>query len=170
MKLRPEQLAAALNKGPASIYVVSGDEPLLVEESAALIRGALREAGVGERQSFQTETSFKWAEWLAGFDCLSLFAERRLIDLVEQEAAARQVLPQRGIERALVRPLLPHMGGDVALDQTGEIARRTVQDLHEKSARGADGAVGIDEYAERGGGRHLLRRTEVMGDVLGDLA
>lgn len=81
MKLRPEQLAASLNKGPASIYVVSGDEPLLVEESAALIRTALREAGVGERQSFQTETGFKWAEWLAGFDSLSLFAERRLIEL-----------------------------------------------------------------------------------------
>ncbi len=81
MKLRPEQLAGALNKGLAPIYVVSGDEPLLVEEAAAQIRHALREKGVAERQSYQAETGFKWAEWLAGFDSLSLFAEQRLVEL-----------------------------------------------------------------------------------------
>jgi DNA polymerase-3 subunit delta len=81
MKLRPEQLAAALKKGLAPIYIVSGDEPLLVEEAAALIRQALREAGVAERQAFQAETGFKWSEWLSSFDSLSLFAERRLIEL-----------------------------------------------------------------------------------------
>lgn len=81
MKLRPEQLAAALKKGLLPIYIVSGDEPLLVEETAALIRQALREKGVAERQSFQAETGFKWAEWLASFDSLSLFAEQRLIEL-----------------------------------------------------------------------------------------
>ncbi|MEW5893089.1 MAG: DNA polymerase III subunit delta [Pseudomonadota bacterium] len=81
MKLRPDQLAAALKKGLAPVYVVSGDEPLLVEEAAALIRHALRAAGVAERQSFQADTGFKWSEWLASFDSLSLFAERRLIEL-----------------------------------------------------------------------------------------
>jgi len=81
MRLRPEQLEAALKRDLAPVYVVSGDEPLLVDETAARIRAALRRAGVGERQSFQAESGFDWAAWLAGFDSLSLFASRRLVEL-----------------------------------------------------------------------------------------
>ncbi len=81
MRLKPEQLAAALKKGPAPVYVVSGDEPLLVDEAAAQIREALRGQGVGERRAFEAGAGFGWAEWLAGFDSLSLFAERRLVEL-----------------------------------------------------------------------------------------
>ena len=81
MRIRPEQLEAALDRGLAPVYVVSGDEPLLVFEAAASIRAALLRAGVGERQLFQAESGFNWAEWLAGFDSLSLFASRRLVEL-----------------------------------------------------------------------------------------
>jgi DNA polymerase-3 subunit delta len=81
MRIRPEQLEATLKRGLAPVYVISGDEPLLVDEAAAAIRAALRRAGVGERQSFQVEGGFDWDAWLAGFDSLSLFAIRRLVEL-----------------------------------------------------------------------------------------
>lgn len=81
MRIRPEQLEATLKRGLAPVHVVSGDEPLLVDEAAASIRAALRRAGVEERQSFQAEGGFNWAEWLAGFASLSLFASRRLVEL-----------------------------------------------------------------------------------------
>lgn len=81
MRLKPEQLAASLKRGLRPVYVVSGDEPLLVDEACAQIRAALRGQGVSERQGFQAETGFKWGDWLAGFDSLSLFAERRLVEL-----------------------------------------------------------------------------------------
>lgn len=81
MRIRPDQLEATLKRGLVPLYVISGDEPLLVDEAAASIRAALRRAGASERQTFQAESGFDWAEWLAGFDSLSLFASRRLVEL-----------------------------------------------------------------------------------------
>lgn len=81
MKLRAEQLAATLNRGVAPVYAITGDEPLLVDEAAALIRQALYKQGVDTRQSFQADTGFDWRDWLAGFDALSLFASRQLVEL-----------------------------------------------------------------------------------------
>ena len=45
MRLRADQLAGALGKGLAPIYVLSGDEALLTDEAAAQIRQAARAAG-----------------------------------------------------------------------------------------------------------------------------
>jgi hypothetical protein len=71
MKLRGEQLEGALNKALAPIWLIAGDEPLLVDEAVARIRQAARARGFDERQSFQAETGFDWRGWLAGFDSLS---------------------------------------------------------------------------------------------------
>jgi len=81
MKLRGEQLDANLKRGLAPIWLVSGDEPLLTDEACASIRAAARARGYDERQSYQSETGFDWKAWLAGFDSLSLFSSRRLIEL-----------------------------------------------------------------------------------------
>ena len=43
MRLKAEQLSAHLaSKGLASVYIISGDEPLLVQESADIIRTAAK--------------------------------------------------------------------------------------------------------------------------------
>jgi DNA polymerase III subunit delta len=81
MKLRGEQLDAHLQRPLASIWLVSGDEPLLTDEAAAQIRSVARAKGFAERQSYQAETSFDWRGWLAGFDSLSLFSNQRLIEM-----------------------------------------------------------------------------------------
>jgi DNA polymerase-3 subunit delta len=81
MKLRPDQLAGALAKGLAPVYAICGDEPLLTDEAAALVRDAARKAGAEERHSFQVETGFNWSTLAGGFDSLSLFASCRLVEL-----------------------------------------------------------------------------------------
>lgn len=81
MKLRGEQLDGVLGKGLAPIWLIAGDEPLLVDEAAARIRETAHARGYDERQSFQAESGFDWRGWLAGFDCLSLFASRRVVEL-----------------------------------------------------------------------------------------
>ena len=81
MKLKGEQLDAALKKSLAPLWLVSGDEPLLTDEACARIRAAARVQGFDERQSWQAEAGFDWRGWLAGFDSLSLFASRRLVEL-----------------------------------------------------------------------------------------
>ena len=57
MNLRPEQLVAHLAKPLAPLYVLHGDEPLLVIEAGDAIRAAAREQGYAEREVLVTGTS-----------------------------------------------------------------------------------------------------------------
>lgn len=81
MRLRGDQLPGALRAPLAPVWLLSGDEPLLIDEALAELRAAALKQGFDERQSAQSEPGFAWREWLAGFDSLSLFASRRLVEL-----------------------------------------------------------------------------------------
>ncbi|MGR9089719.1 MAG: DNA polymerase III subunit delta [Gammaproteobacteria bacterium] len=82
MLISPEKLPADLERrGLAPGYLVFGDEPLQVMESADAIRAAARAAGIGERLIFEVEAGFDWQQLLLGANELSLFAERRLIEI-----------------------------------------------------------------------------------------
>jgi DNA polymerase-3 subunit delta len=81
MRLSADQLPAALSRSVASMYLVSGDEPLLVGEAADLIRTAARAAGHAERTVFFVERGFAWDEFNNASHALSLFAERRLFEV-----------------------------------------------------------------------------------------
>ena len=81
MRIRAEQLPSALARGLAGIYLVSGDEPLLVGEAADAVRAAARAAGYADRQVFFIDRSFSWDELRLAGQSLSLFAERRLFEL-----------------------------------------------------------------------------------------
>jgi DNA polymerase-3 subunit delta len=63
------------------MYLVSGDEPLLVGEAADAIRAAARAAGYADRQVFFVDRSFSWDELRLASHSLSLFAEKRLFEL-----------------------------------------------------------------------------------------
>lgn len=80
-KLRPEQLSAALSKQLAPIYLISGDEPLLIQETCDSIRQAARQAGFIERELYHCDAGFDWNQVLASAHSLSLFAERKIIEL-----------------------------------------------------------------------------------------
>lgn len=82
MLVSPEKLPADLDRrGVAPAYLVFGDEPLQVMESVDAIRAAARAAGVGERLVFEVAAGFDWQQLIAGANELSLFAERRLIEI-----------------------------------------------------------------------------------------
>jgi DNA polymerase III subunit delta len=81
LRLNSDQLPAALARGLAPVYLVSGDEPLLVGEAADAIRAAARKAGYADRQVFFIDRSFSWDGLRSASQSLSLFAERRLFEL-----------------------------------------------------------------------------------------
>ena len=81
MRLRVEQLAQHFSKGLAPIYVVSGDEPLQHNESSDAIRAAAREAGYQSREIFEAGSGFDWQSLLMEANSLSLFTEKKIIDL-----------------------------------------------------------------------------------------
>ncbi|MDY6955904.1 MAG: DNA polymerase III subunit delta [Pseudomonadota bacterium] len=81
MKLSPEKLPAALEQAMAPIYLVGGDEPLLVEEAADTVRAAARQAGFNERRVMFAEPGFDWSALASELASGSLFGDRRLVEL-----------------------------------------------------------------------------------------
>jgi DNA polymerase III subunit delta len=81
MQLRPEALEGHLAKGLAPLYVITSDEHLLALEAADRIRRAARAQGYTEREVLSVERSFKWGELLAANQAMSLFGDKKLIEL-----------------------------------------------------------------------------------------
>ena len=81
MLLKGEQLAAHLERELRPLYVVYGDEPLLVIEAADAIRARARQQGYSEREVLTVLPHFDWGQLLAAGGNLSLFGDRKLIDL-----------------------------------------------------------------------------------------
>ncbi len=81
MKLKPEAVADHLKREIAPVYLLSGDEPLLLNELADQVRGALKQHGFVERTVLTAEVGFRWSGLSAEGAALSLFAEKRIVDL-----------------------------------------------------------------------------------------
>ena len=81
MQLRPEQLAAHLQKPLQSFYVLHGDDPLLTIETGDALRAAARRQGFDERTVLVVTPSFRWEELFHAAGNLSLFGGRTLVDL-----------------------------------------------------------------------------------------
>ena len=81
MQLKPEQLETRLRKQLDPVYFISGDEPLRVLEAADAVRSAALAQGYNEREVMTVQAGFDWETLASSGDSLSLFAERRMIDL-----------------------------------------------------------------------------------------
>ncbi len=81
MKLQSNQLPAHLKNSLATCYLVTGDEPLLVDEALDQIRAAARDRGFGARELHVAATGFDWQQLAAAGANLSLFAEKRIVEL-----------------------------------------------------------------------------------------
>ena len=80
-QLRANQLARQLAGGLSPVYFIHGDETLLVGECADAVRAAARERGYSDRQVLSADSGFDWNRLSAASDSLSLFSERRILEL-----------------------------------------------------------------------------------------
>ncbi|MDJ0916675.1 MAG: DNA polymerase III subunit delta [Woeseiaceae bacterium] len=81
MKVQANQLSSHLKSSLAPCYLVSGDEPLLVDETLDAVRGAAKAAGFVDRDVQVAATGFDWQQLFESGANLSLFSERRIIEL-----------------------------------------------------------------------------------------
>ncbi len=81
MRISATHLPDRLARGLAPLYVVVGDEPLAAQEAEDAIRAAARAGGHGERTVFTMQGRANWQAIFAGADTLSLFGERRLVEI-----------------------------------------------------------------------------------------
>ncbi|HTX23130.1 MAG TPA: DNA polymerase III subunit delta [Steroidobacteraceae bacterium] len=81
MKLNPDSLARHLAQELNRVYLISGDEPLLVGEAADAVRARARALGFTEREVHVLDRGTDWDAVRASADTRSLFAARRIIEL-----------------------------------------------------------------------------------------
>jgi len=81
MRLGIHQLGSHLKQPLLPVYLISGDEPLQRGEALDAIRAAARGQGHSERELLEHDAHFDWNLLAAMADNLSLFGDRRLIEL-----------------------------------------------------------------------------------------
>jgi len=87
VKISGDNLAASLARQLQTIYLVSGDEPLLVNEAADAIRATARKQGFEERELHVVERGFDWQGLIANSRSMSLFAQRKIVEIRMANAA-----------------------------------------------------------------------------------
>lgn len=80
-KLSFDQLGKSLGSKLSPVYLVSGDEPLLVQEACDAIRGAAKKQGFSERELFHADPHFHWTNLLHSANSMSLFADRKILEV-----------------------------------------------------------------------------------------
>ena len=81
MQVKENDLESHLSQKLAPIYLISGDETLLVEEACDAVLKAARQAGFTERSVHHVETGFKWSNLRHDAASMSLFAEKKVLDV-----------------------------------------------------------------------------------------
>jgi DNA polymerase III subunit delta len=82
MQLGAAQLPQHLQRGLKPLYMLHGDEPLLVQEAADAIRAAARTQGYTERTVHTVSGAhFDWSAVLAAGGSLSLFADKQIVEV-----------------------------------------------------------------------------------------
>ena len=81
MRIRPDQLSGHLKQRLAPIYIIHGDEPLLLMEATDAIRKSAKQQGYDEREVLNVEAGFDWNSLAMTANSGSLFSERRLLEL-----------------------------------------------------------------------------------------
>jgi len=81
MRLAQAQLESHLKQGLQALYVMVGDEPLAQRECLDAIRAAARMQGFDERTSLTVERNFNWQQIQSYGQSISLFSNRRLLEL-----------------------------------------------------------------------------------------
>ena len=81
MRIRSEQLTGHLSKQLLPAYLITGDELLITQECCDTIRQHCRKEGISEREVLNVDRSFDWAQLLDSGQSMSLFGDRKLIEL-----------------------------------------------------------------------------------------
>ncbi|WP_194437095.1 DNA polymerase III subunit delta [Vibrio fluminensis] len=97
MRIFADRLADQLSKQLHPIYLLFGNEPLLLQESRQAIQQTAKQQGFDERHRFAIDTSFDWNQVYDCCQALSLFSARQLIELE---------LPEAGVNAAIAKELV----------------------------------------------------------------
>ena len=159
MRIYPEKLAGELRKQLLPVYLVSGDEPLLVQECCDQVRQAARAAGCTDREIIDVGPRFNWDEILHSASSMSLFAERKLVEIRLPSGK-----PGADGSKALCEYLeVSACGDDVLLIVSGKIDRQSTNSKWYKALDKAGATVQVWPVDARNLPRWLQQRVQAAG-------
>ncbi|WP_455852958.1 DNA polymerase III subunit delta [Pantoea endophytica] len=97
IRIYPEQLSAQLREGLRACYFLTGNEPLLIQESADAIRATATAQGFEEHFSVTIDAQTDWDAIFVSCQSLSLFTQRQTLTLQ---------LPENGPNAAIAEQLV----------------------------------------------------------------
>ena len=164
MRLYPEKLADHLQQKLLPVYLVSGDEPLLLQECCDQIRQKARAENCNEREIIEGGVSnFNWQDILHSASNMSLFADRKLIEL-------RLPSGKPGAEgsKALCEYLDMASGDDVLLIVSGKIDKQSTNSKWYKALDKAGVTVQVWPVDAKNLPRWLQQRVRNAGMSIDD--
>lgn len=81
MKIAASRLGEQLGKELRPVYLISGDEPLQVHEAVQQVRQSAAASDFSEQSRLQVARGFNWGEFDLSLNSLSLFAEKKLVEI-----------------------------------------------------------------------------------------
>ncbi|MGJ8687470.1 MAG: DNA polymerase III subunit delta [Spongiibacteraceae bacterium] len=158
MRLRPEKLAGHLKQGLANCYLISGDELLLNQECCDEIRTACREQGVTEREILEVDRYFNWQQLHDVGQSMSLFAERKLIEL--RLGSAKMDAKSSA---ALQEYLNAADGSNILLLNCGRLDNRSLNSKWVKAIDAAGVVMQVWPIERRQLGQWIMQRMRARG-------
>lgn len=96
MRVYADKLAVHLAKHFKPIYLIFGNEPLLIQESRQAIQKSALQHGFDERHRFAADANLDWNQVHDCLQALSLFSSRQLIEIE---------IPESGVTTAISKEL-----------------------------------------------------------------
>ena len=130
MRVKSEILPKTLLTNKYSAFWISGDEPLLVQESADLVRQYFRKNGFEEREIYNVDSDFNLERFTTSVNNRSLFSKNKIIELRLDKVAGKNgsadKLKLGRDEKAAIDTFLVNNNPDFALIITSVKIDRTV--------------------------------------------
>lgn len=95
IRIYPEQLSAQLREGLRACYFLTGNEPLLIQESADAIRATASAQGFEEHFSVTIDAQTDWDAIFVSCQSLSLFTQRQTLTLQLPENGPNAVIAEQ---------------------------------------------------------------------------
>jgi DNA polymerase-3 subunit delta len=158
LKIKPESLAAHLRERLLPVYLISGDDPLLTGEAVDAVRRRARETGFTERDVHFMERGGDWDAVLASVASMSLFAERRIVEV-------RLPTGRPGVTGAKVlKRVIDSAGADtLLLILTGRLDREAANSEWARAVEAQGASLALWPIARAAFPEWLQRRAHQLG-------
>ncbi len=100
--MRSQDLSSRLRSPIAPLWLITGEEPLLMLEAADMIRSKAREEGCTEREVLNASANWDWNKLFDACQAMSLFGDKKIVEL-------RLASPRPGTKGAEALSQIPQM-------------------------------------------------------------